>query len=793
MSRILRFSSLAAFFAALISAPFAVLAQAPAKSPVSQIRGPIVESDVVTLFGNTHPLARVENDRGELAAATPLNRLVLQLQLDAARQTELDELTEAQQDPASPLYHQWLSAEEYGTRFGVSDADLASITGWLQSHGFAVEEIPASRRLILFSGTAGQVADAFHTEMHSYLNEGESHIANREDPQIPRALAGVVSGIVSLHDFRRNPAMHSIRAAAQPEDSQGSTHHLFPADFATIYDLNPLYTAGKKGSGVSIAIVGRSNINLNDIQTFRNYANLAANQPSIVLDGINPGLIAGDQDEATLDVEWAGAVAPAASVKFVVAASTATSDGVDLAAQYIVNHKTAPVMSTSFGNCEAHMGATELAFYNSLWQQAASEGISAFVASGDSGAAGCEAGSSNKGSSAAVNGLCSSPYATCVGGTEFNEGSAASKYWAAADGAGGESARSYIPEEVWNESALKGGTGLWASGGGISRVYTQPSWQKGISGANSNGMRAVPDVALTAAAHDGYLVLLNSSWYSVSGTSAASPTFAGIVALVAEKMAAGQGNVNPVLYGMLSSVAGVFHETPSGNNSVTGVQGFTASGAAYNLATGLGSVDANMLVSHWPVPAPAVPQGFTLTPSVKTEAMLPGTHATFTVAVVGTGGYSGAVTLAAKTPSGVTLTFSPASIKPGTSATVTLTLAATAAPTTESISISGSGKGTTGNLTGTAALSLTVQAPPKHTLALAAAPASLRIASGESISDVLTVNTGNTFHDAVTFAISGLPKGVTAAWTANPVTPNSATGARLVHLEIDRGQFYLGG
>jgi len=528
MLRSLRISSSPAAVVAVVAAVMALLnpfpnavAQQWTQHSRDRIVRPIVESEVVTLAGNVHPMARPEFDRGAVSADTRLERMVLVLQPSLAQQQELDTLVEAQQQPNSGVYRQWLSPGEYGARFGVSNSDLAKVTGWLTSHGFAIEQIPAGRRLILFSGTAAQVVDAFHAEMHRYAVNGIMHMANSQDPQIPRAIAPVVTGILSLHDFRRTSALRPARQIAKPENTQGSTHYLFPTDYATIYNLAPLYAAGRDGSGVSIAIVGRSNINLSDVSSFRSGSGLAANQPTVILDGTNPGLIAGDQDESTLDVEWSGATAPGAAVKFVVAASTSTTDGVDLSAQYIVNHKTGTVMSTSYGSCEAYMGSSELAFYNSLWEQAASEGISSFVSSGDSGAAGCNGGSSTSGSGPAVNGLCSSPYSTCVGGTEFNEGSG--NYWGSTNGAGGGSALSYIPEKVWNESASDGGSGLWSSGGGISEIYGQPTWQKGVSGANSNNMRAVPDVSLTAASHDGYLISENGSWYVIAGTSAGVP------------------------------------------------------------------------------------------------------------------------------------------------------------------------------------------------------------------------------------------------------------------------------
>ena len=449
--------------------------------------------DVVTLAGNVPARALPEYDQGQVSGETRLERMVLVLAPSAEQQAELDALTESQMDAASPMYKVWLTPEEYGRRFGVADADVAKVRGWLRGMGFQVEPVAAGRRMLVFSGTAAQVGEAFHVELHRYRVDGEEHVANSQDPQVPRALAPVVAGVLSLHDFRKASQIASKRAVAvkggavSPEYTQGSTHYLFPADFATIYDVNPVYSAGTTGTGTTIAIVGRSNINLSDVSGFRSFAGLTANQPAIVLDGANPGMVSGDQDEATLDVEWSGAVAPAATVKLVVAGSTATTDGVDLSAGYIVNNKVAPVMSTSFGQCESNLGATEVNFYNSLWQQAASEGISVFVSSGDSGAAGCEGGGSASGSVAGVNGLCSSPYSTCVGGTEFND--ATGNWWAASNGTGSGSALSYIPEMVWNESASNGGSGLWASGGGVSKVFPQPAWQQQIQGANGSGMR----------------------------------------------------------------------------------------------------------------------------------------------------------------------------------------------------------------------------------------------------------------------------------------------------------------
>ena len=648
---------------------------------------PVDETHLVTLAGNAPLRARtgfdeVAIDEGAIGANTRLDRMLLVLKSSAAQQAALDALVEAQQDPGSPQYQQWLTPEAFGAQFGVGGSDLALVTAWLAAHGFTVEEISAGHRLIVFSGTAGEVAGAFHTELHRYLVNGAQHIANSSDLQIPAALGGVVGGVVTLSDFRRTSQIAT--RMAQPEYSAGSTHNIFPADFAAIYDLNPLYGAGITGSGVAIAIAGRSNINLSDVETFRSIAGLAANTPSVIVDGTNPGLVTGDQNESTLDVEWNGAVAQAATINLVTAASTATTDGVDLASAYIVNHATAPVVSVSYGSCEQQMGAAELAFYNSLWEQAASQGMTVFVSSGDAGAAGCQQGNSTSGTSAAVNGLCTSPYATCVGGTEFNEDGNAAQYWSAANSAAYGSALGYIPEEVWNESALNGGTGLWASGGGASTVYVQPTWQQNVSGtAAAGGMRAVPDVSLSAADHDGYFMVEDGAYWVVSGTSVAAPSFAGIMALISAKEdGKGQGSANPRLYALSAAVPDAFHPTPSGNNTVPGVEGFSADGRTYNLATGLGSVDGALLVNGW-----------------------------------------------------------------NTSST-----------------------------------------PGSATLALMSMVQSANLAAGGSVTIQFSAVTGGSFAGNVSFSVSGLPGGVTAAWSANPLTPASSASTNTVSLKLTAAQ-----
>ncbi len=638
--------------------------------PQDRITSFVDDEKRVTLNGNRHPLALAQYDVGAVAPDFRMDRMLLTLLPDAAQENALTELLDAQHNPESPYYHQWLTPEQYGERFGVSESDAAQVKAWLQSHGMEVEELTAGRRSIIFSGTAAQVESAFHTQIHSYKIADEVHHANAGDPEIPLAFAQVVGGVVSLHDFRSAP-MNNGALLPAPEFTSGSSYYLAPADFATIYDLAPLYQQAITGSGQSVAIVARSNVHIADVRQFRSFFGLPANDPQIIVNGPDPGIFSSwEETEADLDVEWAGAVARNAAIKFVVSKSTNSSDGSYLSAQYIVTHNLAPVMTMSFGLCEAALGSSGNNFINSLWQQAAAEGITVFVSSGDSGAAGCDSPSAARATHArGVNGLCSSPYSVCVGGTEFNDASHPSLYWSPSNTTGTESsALSYIPEVVWNESAV----GLWASAGGASTIYAKPSWQTG-SGVPGDGKRDIPDVSLTAAGHDGYLIYQDGTLYVVAGTSAAAPSFAGVMALVVQHAAARQGNANTAFYSLAnkqrSGGASVFHDITSGNNSVPGLAGFSAT-AGYDQATGLGSIDATVLVSHWS-DATATP-AFHASASPSALSVMAGSSNSTTLSVAVSGGFNAPVAFTTTgLPSGISASFTHATLAaPGSGTSV---------------------------------------------------------------------------------------------------------------------------
>ena len=601
-------------------APALGIAQAPAVQ--ARIVQTIDPKQVVSLKGNVHPLARAEFDQSAVADSQPMNRILLLLQRSPEQEASLRQLLDDQQSKSSPNFHKWFTPEQFGAQFGIADSDVATIAQWLASQGFTNINVGPGRSVIEFSGTAGQVRAAFATQIAQYKVNGHLYVANATDPQIPAALAPVVAGIVSLHNFPRKSHTRYLGAARREPNSSklqplftfpnpntgNNLYGVGPGDFAVIYNSKPLIAASSDGTGQTIAIVGETEINPQDVTDFRTMFGLPNNfsASNIVLNGMDPGITSQDEEsESDLDVQWSGGVAPGATVKFVVSASTPASAGIDLSALYIVEHNLADVISLSYGACESDLGSAGNAFYNQLWEQAAAQGITVAVSSGDGGSAGCDDFNAQAVATRgiAVSGLAGTPFNVSVGGTDFNQINVWANYWnAASDPVTGTSAMGYIPETPWNEncaqlgltgcgtSAPEGSVNIVAGSGGPSSIYSKPKWQMGVSGVPNDNHRDQPDISLfaspgfTGSAYifcqsdlTGVPCNLNSYGYTfhlIGGTSASAPAFAGIMALVNQYQAAHggssrQGNPNYVLYALAKkSGASCASTSPEGANCV---------------------------------------------------------------------------------------------------------------------------------------------------------------------------------------------------------------------------------
>ncbi|HEX7363453.1 MAG TPA: S53 family peptidase [Bryobacteraceae bacterium] len=667
-------------------------------APPQRIQGAI-GGGVYRLPGNIHRIPAAAQDTGPADPSLVLPRITLHLAMTAAQKSDLQALVRAQQTRGSAEYHHWLNPEQFAERFGANPTDIQKIGAWLESQGFSDVEASRSRTSISFSGTAEQVQEAFGTTLHRIEVNGAVHYANLKNPVLPAALKGMVEGIRGLNNFHPKPHAIRKRAGFRPRftSSISGGTHLTPADFATIYDINPIYNSGIDGTGETIAVAGQSDIQLPDIAAFRTAAGLPANDPQVVLAGDDPGTNSDDQSESELDLEWAGGIAKNASIVFVNSNDVFTSMG------YAIDNNLANVLVITYGACESSVGTAEIASINAELEQANALGITVVAASGDDGAADCDVGTNSTAPSVASQGLAvdfpaSSPYVIAVGGTEFNEGSGA--YWQPQSTTDIiSSALSYIPEMAWNDTVADGS--LSATGGGVSSYSTKPSWQAG-SGVPADGMRDVPDISFTASPdHDGYLVCsgdgasgstsvpdctngfraANQDLDVVGGTSAPVPAFAGIVALLDQQSGGRQGDIDANLYSLASISTDVFHDITQGNNIVPCTQGSTncpatapmqigySAGPGYDLVTGLGSVDAYHLLLEWNA-------RFTITPDPAALTVSPGSTASSTITVAPAGGFEGPVSFSCMVSSGLANTTCSV---PGTvsgSGTVTLTVTA---------------------------------------------------------------------------------------------------------------------
>jgi hypothetical protein len=667
-----------------------VTARAQAGLLVTQ---PIDDAKVVALQGSVHPLAQPGYDRGAIPDSSPTGRILLMLNRTPEREDALQQFLQAAHTRGSSAYHKWLSPDQFGEQYGTAESDMQTVAGWLASHGFRVAKTSRSREFVEFSGTASAVRGAFHTEIHQYDINGETHFANASEIKIPVALAPLIGGISPMNDFRAKPMLKVLGQATYSRSTHTATpkwtlpngaktiYALAPEDFATQYDLAPLYKAGVNGSGQTIGIINESNIDLRLVQAYQKLFSLSSGTPQLVIDGSDPGTLGDVSIEAYLDVEEAGAVAPGAQVNLYIGntnglftGDTNSATPVDplyMAALRAVEDNQASVLSVSFGNCEGFMLQSGNALWSALWQQAAAQGQTVLVSSGDSGSSGCD-NANNQWTTEfgpAVNGLASTPWDVAVGGTDFYYsdyaagGASAANLWNKTNDADYGSLKAPLPEQVWDTVYGFNATGPYvqvssvsipAGGGGASSCidsavntsgsglpfvcgigagqakygYAKPSWQSG-TGVPNDGVRDLPDVSLFAAAgtnmsaypicaQDGDCVVGSSGIEQVTlvgGTSASAPSMAGIMALVNQKYGR-QGQANFTLYPLARQMPSAFHDITLGGNNMTCVEGSPgcsldtngdgfyslqkySAETGYDLASGLGSVDASVLVNNW--------------------------------------------------------------------------------------------------------------------------------------------------------------------------------------------------
>jgi hypothetical protein len=641
-----------------LAAPLA--AQNPARALVTR---QIDERQRTTIHGNVSALAQPRFDQGAVADSLPASRVLLMLNRPADREFALQKYLADVHNKDSATYHHWLTPQSFGEQFGPADSDIQTVTGWLGSKGFQVAKVSQSKQFIEFSGTAGQLREAFQADIHQYNINGETHFANSRELTIPSALAQVVRGLAPLNNFKVSHYVHVAGAGRYSKSTHGVTPDwtvpnpfggasalgflVGPEDLETQYDISPLYQAGTNGTGETIGILDGSNIDLTLVANYMQMFGVTANPPVVIIDGDDPGDVPDADVETYLDVEVSGAIAPKSTVNLYIADGGSLADPVEFAAIRAVEDNAASVLSASFGQCEAILGDAGNEFWGSLWEQAAAQGQTVMVSTGDNGPV-C-----NSGLGVSVSGVASTPWNVAVGGTDFyysdfaTGGASAPSFWNVTNDTNLGSLKAPIEEQPWND-----GFGLdvipngfefgqnGAGGGGASSCatsnantgactagYPKPSWQTG-TGVPADGARDIPDVSLFAsngANLSSYAICAfegdcatdpatDADVTFVGGTSASAPLMAGVMALVNQKFGR-QGQANFTLYALAQQKPAAFHDVTVGSidvlcqngeadcaeNMEFGVFETTVypAGTGYDLATGLGSIDANQMVTNW--------------------------------------------------------------------------------------------------------------------------------------------------------------------------------------------------
>lgn len=777
--------------------PLVLVMALAAQSPTARITTAIDNSERAILPG-THPMMLRSNDAGPVPIDTKVRSINIVFSRTSAQETRLKALIAAQQNPSSALYHKWLTPEEFATQFGIADSDMTKVQSWLERQGFTIDSIAHSKNRITFSGTAAQVAAVFNTELHYYNVDGVIRYAPSKDVSVPAALISVVQSVSNLSSFKPKP---HVRLRSHFTSSQSGDHFLTPKDINIIYDINAAYNDGYDGVGQSIAVVGQSQVALSDIENFQSAAGLTVKDPIVVLvpNSGTSAVVSGDEVESDLDLEYSGAIATGATIYFVYVGSNSNYSVWD-SINYAVDTRIAPIISASYGDCETDLGSSNYATLNGVLAQAASQGQSVIVATGDSGSTDCYGDSNlttSQQESLVVDFPASSQYVTGIGGTEFPSADVSpsnTTYWEAANGTDViSSALSYIPEQVWNDDSSS--SGISSGGGGASTFTARPSWQTGVTGIPSGGYRLVPDISLDASPNNaGFLYCSsdsgstgvtgscsngfrdsNDQYLTVAGgTSFDAPIFSGMLAIVNQRLnSTGQGVVNPTLYSMAadsSTYASAFHDITSGNNECTAGSSYCSSAGAskyaattgYDQASGLGSLDFYNLLMAWPGTAASSLEPSRITLAAGTTTPASGANDTITITVA-----SGTSSTSA-TPTG-TLTI----VVDGTTETSSLMLSSGSTTYTFSSTATGSHVVTvtySGDSTfaaSNATVALTVSGTATESFSLSAT--NLTVTAGSSGTSTITITPQN-YTGTIAWSVSTSASLSNACYTISDAT-----------------------
>jgi subtilase family serine protease len=825
-----------------------------AQQALPRITEQVSDASLTTLKGNVPASARSQYDQGAADASTQITGVRLVFSRTDAQKTALDKYLVELQNASSANYHKWLTPAQFGALYGPADSDIAALTAWLQSHGLTVDAVESGRTGISFSGSASQLEEAFHTSIHSYKANGRQFYSNSTEPQIPSALAGVVAGVAHMNTIKPKPLsvrgqagklnndskrVESLSVSAKPNltETSSGTYYLYvvPGDAATIYNtpnstFNVNYSSGTSytGSGVTIGVGGAATIDTSIVQAYREY--FLGNTTAPTVTTVTSQQESADADEAYIDTELAGAMAPAATIHYYM-------DDNYLGIQQMLNDNTVDIFSLSFGDCEQDMGTSGNSQMNSWWQQAAAQGITVVVSSGDSGSAGCDATSDSSGnnvttasSGLAVSGYASTPYNIAVGGTDYyNLESNYSTYASTSEGSSStyyRTAKSYIRESTWNDSTINNTTlsenepwsakgssyssdnNIVAGSGGKSSCastssgscagYSKPSWQTG-TGVPTDSVRDIPDVSLLAG--NGYddavwAVCDNETSQGVTtnctsgyvdgygGTSTSAPAFAGIMALIVQKTGSRQGQAAKELYTLFNTYGStIFHDITVGNISVPCKSGSTncsknsagyyfESGydttTGYDLATGLGSVDATKLLTYWSSTSTGTTSS-TVTVSPGETSIDAGQSLSVTVAISPSGSTAptGSVTLASGSYSATeTIGTSPCT---SYSACVFTISGGSLATGTDTLTATYGGDSTYASESGTASVTVTAS-----TYSVALSSSSASVSPGGSATSTITLSSSSGYTGTVKLTCT-----ITASQTSSNTPTCSISPASL--------------